>query len=101
MKNEEIRKKWESFINDSNYKEYFLSNEDSWINTLEKIKKYIDDNKKRPSNNDTNVKIKSYAKWIGTQQINYPKKEQIMKNDKIRKLWESFINNPNYSIYFK
>ena len=100
MNDEKIRKLWYDFINHDDYKEYFLSNKEYWINTLEKIKKYIHDNNMKPSNNDTNIKVKSYAKWIGTQQINYQKKEQIMKEEKIRKLWELFINGPIYSTYF-
>ncbi len=101
MKDENIRKLWFEFINNDRYKQYFLSNEETWINTLENIKKYIDENKKRPSNNDNNTEIKSCAKWIGTQQINYSKKEQIMKNNNIYKLWFEFINDPIYSIFFK
>jgi hypothetical protein len=99
MKNETMHKLWFEFINNDRYKQYFLSNEETWINTLEKIKKYIVEKKKRPSNN--NIENKSYAKWIGTQQINYRKKEQIMKNNNIYKLWFEFINDPIYSIFFK
>jgi len=77
-------------------------NEDYWINTLEKIKKYIDDNKKRPTSDKNNSKeIIYYVKWLLHQKTNYSNKEQIMKSEKIRKLWESFINDKIYSIYFK
>jgi hypothetical protein len=76
-------------------------NEDYWINTLEKIKIYINENKKRPSSEDKNKDIKIYGTWLKTQIKNYSKKEQIMKNEEFRKLWELFINDPIYSIYFK
>ena len=47
------------------YKEYFLSNEEFWINTLETLKKYIDDNKKRPSESSKNKKIIAPSNWFG------------------------------------
>jgi superfamily II DNA or RNA helicase len=101
MLNIEIRKKWELFINDPKYKEYFISSEDYWINILENIKKYIIENNKRPSSEDKDETIKFYGKWLGTQKITYIKKENIMKNEEIRKLWELFIKDPNYLKYFK
>jgi hypothetical protein len=48
MKNEEIYNKWTEFITE--YQEYFLDNEIQWINTLEGVKKYINENNKRPLN---------------------------------------------------
>ena len=59
MSNPEIRKLWESFKNDSKYNRYFLSNEEEWIERLEKIKKYIDEHNKRPSTHDKNKDIES------------------------------------------
>jgi len=100
MKNALIRKKWEEFINNDKYKKYFISNEEDWINKLEKIKKYIYDNKIRPSTYDDNDEIKSYGTWFSNQTKRYKRKIWIMKNDNIRKKWEEFINDPNYNIYF-
>jgi superfamily II DNA/RNA helicase len=72
-----------------------------WIERLDKIKKYIDENNKRPSSKyNKNPEIKSNGMWIVTQQKNYKKNKNIMKNKKIRKLWEAFINDPKYSKYF-
>jgi hypothetical protein len=48
MKNEEIYNKLTEFITE--YQEYFLDNEIQWINTLEGVKKYINENNKRPLN---------------------------------------------------
>ena len=98
--NPEIRKLWESFVNDKKYTKYFISNEDEWIERLEKIKKYINENNKTPSNSDKNKDIKSYAIWIRTQLRNYKKNEYIMNNLEIRKLWQAFINDSKYSKYF-
>lgn len=76
----------------------FLSNQDKWIYTLNNIKKYIIDYKKWPSSINENNEIKYYGTWLKTQQINYSKHNQIMKIEKIRNLWELFINNPIYFI---
>ena len=38
-----------------------------WIHTLEKIKKYIDENNKRPSAADKNNEIKTLRYWISDQ----------------------------------
>ena len=96
MKENNIRQLWEQFIDQ--YNKYFLDNNTLWINILEKVKLYINENNKRPSTHDKNQNIKQLAVWIGTQQKNYTRKEQIMKDDNIRQLWEQFIEQ--YSEYF-
>ncbi len=101
MINDIIREKWENFINDIKYNKYFLSNEEEWLNKLEEVKKYIDENNKRPSAIDKDNNIKKLGNWIGHQVKNYSKKKEIMKNDMIRgKKWEEFINNIKYKTYF-
>jgi antitoxin component HigA of HigAB toxin-antitoxin module len=52
MKNEEIYNNWTNLLNDDKYKQYLLSNEDNWMETLEQVKTYIDTNNKRPSKED-------------------------------------------------
>jgi len=101
MANEEIYNIWTEFINDPNYTVYFQSNEDNWKNILNEVKIYIDTNNIRPSQTDKDIKIKQLAKWIGHQQTNYKKKEQIMSNEEIYNLWTEFINDPNYTVYFQ
>jgi superfamily II DNA or RNA helicase len=88
MKNKEIRKEWEKFISD--YEEYLKSNEDKWYDNLEKCKKYIDENNRRPSKCNKNSEIKTIGNWIGTQLKNYSKGTNIMKNEEIRNKWEKF-----------
>jgi len=101
MKNEEIYNKWIEFINDSKYSIYFLSNEEVWNMKLEEVKKYIDDNNKKPSSGkDSNDKIKQLGNWIGHQLTNYKNKSQIMTNEEIYKKWTEFINDPKYSKHF-
>jgi hypothetical protein len=100
MQNDIIKEKWEEFINSSKYNKYFISNEEGWYNTLEEIKKYIDENNKRPSSTDKDNNIKTLGIWISNQNKNYSKKKQIMKNDIIRINWEEFINDTKYKKHF-
>jgi superfamily II DNA/RNA helicase len=99
MKDENIRKLWEEFINDDKYKEYFLTYEEIWNYNLEKVKKYIDKNKKRPSESNKNKDIKSLGIWLSQKSIHYKDNKGIMKYENIRKLWEEFIND-KYKEYF-
>ena len=55
-------------------------------------------NNKIPSRHDNNNSIKTLEKWVSRQKTNYEKKEQIMKNSKIRELCEKFMEE--YSEYF-
>lgn len=100
MKNENIRKLWEDFINDAKYKEYFLDNNTIWINMLENVKKYIDENEKKPSQKSDNIEVRQMGKWLSDQLLTYKKKERIMKNETIYKLWEDFIGDAKYKEYF-
>jgi superfamily II DNA or RNA helicase len=99
IKNYNIRKIWEEFINDAKYKQYFLSNEHEWLEILDKVKKYIDENGKKPSYKDKNKYIQKLCQWLGTQQKNYSKKRHILKNDNIRKIWQDFISDDKYKKY--
>jgi superfamily II DNA or RNA helicase len=96
MKNEEIYNEWKQFMNE--YQEYFLSNKEIWYDNLNKVKEYIDNNKKRPSKHDKDKEIKQLGCWIGTQQPNYKKKEHNMNNKEIYNDWTQFINE--YQEYF-
>jgi len=96
MKNKEIRKKWEKFIED--YEKYFISNEEFWEKILNDVKKYIDKHNKRPSCHDKNQEIKKLGKWISHQQENYKNKSKIMKNKEIINKWKKFIEE--YAKYF-
>jgi hypothetical protein len=85
---------WTEFINDDNYKIYFLDKNTIWINILNKIKKYIDENNKLPLDN------KFFSSWIYRQKNNYYKNTHIMKDENINYLWKQFINDDNYNKYF-
>ena len=72
----------------------------SWNEKLNHVKAYMDENKKRPSNNDKDKYIKQLGIWIQNQQKNYQKNEYIMKNKYIQDKWKEFRENENYREYF-
>ena len=98
MKDENIYKKWNEFINDNKYKIYFQTMEELFDIFLNKLKTYIDINKHRPSYNDKDKDIVKLAKWHNNQSNNYIKKIENMKNNNIYKKWTDFNNK--YRIYF-
>ena len=89
MKDEEIRKQWEEFI--EKYKELLKSNEEIWIDNLKKLEEFINKYNKLPSKRDKDKNIKQLSIWLSHQKQNYKNKQQIMKDEKIRKQWEDFI----------
>jgi len=96
MKNEEIRQKWEEFIND--YKIHFINNDDKWNSTLQQVIEYINKHERQPSAQHKNNDVRKLKNWINTQKTNYKNKQCIMCNDKYRKKWEQFLND--YKKYF-
>ena len=75
--------------------------EDIWKNNLDKCKKYIDDEKKRPpSKTSKDDDIKYLGIWLEHQITNYKNNSKIMKYENIRKIWEEFIKDEKYKKYF-
>ncbi len=77
-----------------------LSNETLWINNLNSVKKYMDDNSKIPSKIDKNQEINFLGMWLLIQIENYNKKEYIMRTKNIYNIWTEFINDDKYKNYF-
>ena len=100
MSNEEIYNKWTEFINDNKYKKYFIDNETYWNIKLELVKKYINENNKRPNTKDKNNEYYTLTNWLSIQSNNYKNKNDIMKNENIYNKWTEFINDEKYKIYF-
>ncbi len=69
-----------------------------WENKLEKVKEYMEKQKKRPSNHSKDVPTKKLGTWINNQLMNYQKRECIMKDESIRKKWKEF--SEEYKMYF-
>ena len=97
MSNEKIYDKWTEFINNNKYNKYFISNEDEWYNKLEFLKKYIDDNNKRPLEKSKNEK--ELSKWMSHQITNYKSKTESMKDSEIYNKFSLFLNE--YSDLFQ
>jgi superfamily II DNA or RNA helicase len=100
MKNDKIKKSWEEFVNNDSYKKYMLDNYDFWIYKLNQVKKYIDENNKRPYEKSKDMDIRQMGKWLTQQLVYYKKKVKIMKDDNIRILWDEFMSDINYKQYF-
>jgi hypothetical protein len=101
MKDESIRKKWdEELVNNEKYRPYFMSNEEIWMNNIDKTKLFMDKNKKRPSKRSEDEEEKYLGSWLTNQVGNYKKNNKIMTEENIRKTWLEFTTNPKYSMYF-
>ena len=94
---------WEEFINDNKYKDYLLTDDEKWLNKLEKLKEFINKNIRLPtSKNDEEIKL---GKWLSHQKEYY--KNSINNNEDGEKMlehrindWEEFINDDKYKDYF-
>jgi rubrerythrin len=100
MQNDEIYNAFTTFINDERYRKYFTSNEANWLERLDQIKVYENENLKLPSAYDENADIKAMGQWLCNQKENYKKRSQIMKNDEIYNAFTTFINDESYRKYF-
>jgi len=94
MKEPEIRKKWEETL--QKYNKYFCDSIELWHKHHKNLCQYMDINKQRPNSNDKNPEIKKLGIWIGTQNQNYKKEINIMKETDIRKVWEETLQMYDY-----
>ena len=98
MRDKNRRKIWNDFINDEKYKNYFTSQDDNWMTSLECLKQFIDENERRPSQKIETEKILGY--WLSNQIKNYKNGKKGMQDENRRQLWEEFINDEKYEEYF-
>ncbi len=97
MEDEDTYNKWNTFVNSTEYSQYFIDNNTAWCNTLSSVKTYIDEHNKRPSRSSKDSNIKYMGTWIINQTRNYKIKDRSMKDDIIYNMWTEFINDPKYS----
>ena len=97
MKNPKIYNSFSEFL--SEYSEYFKTNIQIWNEMLDECNKYINENKRKPTKENTNYELKKMGQWLSHQQTKYKKKIEIMKNPKIYNKWSEFIEE--HSEYFK
>ena len=100
MKYSEIYDIWTKFITSKKYSHYFQTPIEKWHSHFNKLKEYIDLNKKMPVQRSTNINIVKIANWLADQKKNYKKRIYIMKNKNIYDNWTEFITSPNYILYF-
>ena len=103
--NKEVREKWEEFISDDKYSKHFVSDEEKWYDSLEKVKTFIDthdDTKPRGQGKKVEESEKQLGYWISHQKQNYKNNKYIMRTNKeVRQKWEAFISDDKYSKHFK
>jgi hypothetical protein len=87
---------WSQFLED--YKEYFVSNEEVWFQSFEKLKSFIDINKTRPSPTSNNPTETQIGRWVHFNQTTYKKKTKGMKDKERYELWTQFLEE--YKEYF-
>lgn len=96
MKNETRYNLWAEFVEE--YKEYFIDNEEKWIDTLDKLKTFIDENKRRPNLSSNNNNEKLMARWFINNTMNYKNKNKGMLSETRYSIWSQF--KEEYKEYF-
>jgi len=101
MKNETIKKLWKDFIDDDNYKKYMIDGDKRWVYHLEKVKKYMDTENKRPNQESKDANIKTMGRWCQANVVYYQTKKGGIRFKLSRSiLWNEFINDPKYREHF-
>jgi superfamily II DNA or RNA helicase len=90
MKSDTIYQKFIAFI--ERYKHLFLNNEEQWIDTCNKVDKYMNINKCKPTDSSNDVEVKRLSRWLTLQFHNAKKRTQIMQYDHIYKMWNDLVN---------
>jgi len=83
---------WEKFL--SEYKDYFLDPDAKWFNQFEKLKKWIDDNNKRPVNTSKNIDESQLGNWLDHQISNF-KNNRSGINIENKNTWKDFTEKYN------
>ena len=88
MKNETICKIWEEFINQFN--QLFITIEDAWNTNFKKLKEFIIENGKKPSQTSVDEEEKTMANWVVTQNNRHNSKSRGMKRNARYDIWKDF-----------
>lgn len=86
--NEQIRASWECFI--EQYSSYLKFQREMWLKNLEELKKYLINHHKRPSDKSKDIETRYLGHWLHNQITSFNGKQRIMKNERIRNIWEKF-----------
>eukprot|EP00965_Chrysotila_dentata_P181855 6003483-Pleurochrysis_carterae.AAC.1 len=99
MKDPEIRKEWEAFVDA--HSEVFEDNVTKWRRQLRNLQSFIQARSgdggqqqpgKRPSDNSKDPDEKKLAQWMQYQQHSYARNLHIMKDPVVRKEWQAFVD---------
>lgn len=71
--------------------------EDIWNDKFNKLKKYLDDNNKKPLTNDLDKDVKRLAIWLTIQKSEYKNHVGIMEISEINNKWKEFIETEKYN----
>ena len=97
MKDEVRYNQWTEFLEEN--KQYLKTIDEIWEEKFEKLKLFIDENKRRPSSKIENKEEKQLGQWLSQQQKFYKKKIQGMKDEVRYNQWTEFLEE--YKEYFK
>ncbi len=100
MENNDIYQLFQEFLENDEFKEYFMSNEESWLRQLDELKHFIRENNRRPLDRLENGDERKLRRWLSNQLKNYRERTQIMKNDDIYQLFQEFLENDEFNPYF-
>lgn len=89
LENEELRRIWEDFVQKYPDKK-FMSPEEYWLQTYNKLVIYVNDNNRLPRQNNTDKEQTELSQWMKRQNNNYKHKVEVMKKDDVRLHWEQF-----------
>jgi superfamily II DNA or RNA helicase len=79
---------WTDFVEE--YKEFLLTKDEIWYDSFEKLKKFIDISKRRPSSTTLNKIENQLGVWLSQINIKYNKKISPMKDQTKYTLWTEF-----------
>lgn len=70
----------------------FISNEQQWMDILEQLKHYIEENNSLPSSHSTDANIKKIGSWVCSQKRKFNLQIEIMQEPSIRTKWKELIH---------
>jgi superfamily II DNA or RNA helicase len=97
MKKADRYQKWTEFLEE--YKKYLKTDDEKWNKTFDKLKGFMDENKRRPIKESKNKEEKFIGSWLSNQIKNYKNETQGMKDEIRYNKWKLFLEQ--YKEYFK
>jgi hypothetical protein len=80
---------WKAFLEE--YSDYFKSVEDVWYENLDKVKEFIEMNKRKPNKKANNTNEKTLGEWIIKQNVKY--NNDKMNSEEIFNAYKEFMES--------